>query len=131
MNKLNDKRFRHHRYTWSWQWGRPSHGWSMLVGEVGGLHFTAAQFHDDDDDRWSCGLEIHRRTPPSPGIAPDHARCWLLEGPCWHDGTSLYAQETLWPRIKDAALAGQHEYVFMRLQFEAIEFFGLAEEVAP
>jgi hypothetical protein len=29
--------------------------------------------------------------------APSQDKCWLLHCPCWHDGTSLYASETVIP----------------------------------
>jgi hypothetical protein len=44
------------------------------------------------------GIEEHRRIPPSyRKDGPDHEQCHLLTGPCWHDGSSLYASEVLIP----------------------------------
>jgi len=41
-------------------------------------------------------VETHQRTPMSYSsfkVAPDHPDCVVLGGPCWHDGTSLWAHE--------------------------------------
>ena len=55
--------------------------------------------------------------------APSHLSCWLLKGNCWHDGTSLYAIETLWPMIKPLLAASDHEQIFRTLETEADERF--------
>lgn len=43
------------------------------------------------------GIESHspkrpaHRTEPE----PDHKHCWILDGPCWHDGTSSGAERAI------------------------------------
>lgn len=41
------------------------------------------------------GVEYHYRTPPSYriGSEPDNTECFLLQAPCWHDGSSLQFTE--------------------------------------
>lgn len=60
----------------------------------------AVQFHVTDNlysGRHSCGLESHSTTPIA-NRPPDHARCPALsDRACWHDGTSLYAEERILP----------------------------------
>lgn len=116
------RKYAHQKYTWSNSWGTPHHYWE-LVGEFGGLHFSAS-FHGDD---WSCGLEIHSLAGEG---APNHVNCRLTGGRCWHDGTSLYARETLWPRIEDYLKTGDHDTIFRILEREADKRFGTAVEAA-
>ena len=66
-----------------------------------GMHFWAQQSDDASRNitgqRYFGGLEVHCRQPPAyrEGDEPDNSECWLLDGPCWHDGSSLAAEE-LW-----------------------------------
>jgi hypothetical protein len=65
----------------------------------------------------SCGLEYHSDFDPSGGQeAAYHKNCWLTGGKCWHDGTSLYAFEHLWPIIKGHLARGDHDGVFRILE---------------
>ena len=67
-----------------------------VVGEHG-----AVEFHCFNrvlpESRWRVGgFEEHLRKPQHYRGAqsePDHDYCELLDGPCWHDGTSLWASE--------------------------------------
>jgi hypothetical protein len=70
---------------------------------VRGRH-GAAQFHVHERGEHGidtfAGLEWHYRSPPShmADDCPSHEQChWLGNNACWHDGTSLYAQEKLLP----------------------------------
>lgn len=109
-------RFRHHKYTWEKPFGSERHLW-QFVGPQGGVHFTANIVKDYGP---SCGLEFHHAA--STGYrcdeAPDDPKCWLLGQPCRHDGTSLYATETIWPMIEPCLRAGNHEAVFTLLEAE-------------
>lgn len=84
-----------HRYGESW-----CHIWS-LIGEHGGIHFHATKvdpkYASDPNKPFSCGLEAHWRKPPShmKGQAPSKNKCWLLQQPCWHGGTTLQAEERI------------------------------------
>ena len=90
----------------------------QLIGPEGGLHFTASHYKDNDD--WTCGLEIHRSTPADyqKCHAPSDTNCWLIGGRCWHDGTSLYARETVWPRVEYFLNQGKHKEIFDMLERE-------------
>jgi|SRR5581483_1880112 len=76
------------------------------------------------------GIEEHHRTPPDYMQAdkPSHDHCWILNGKCWHDGSSLYASEVLIPRClgqSDAdvfdVLRGEYIQRFRSEQPEAVD----------
>lgn len=80
-----------------------------VSGELGGVHFWCeptlefAQKHYGE--RYMGGVETHWRNKPGWALrdTPDREDCWLLNGPCWHDGSSLYATEfaiPAWERCK-------------------------------
>ena len=108
-------KYAHHKYTYEPRFSA-RHTWS-LIGPKGGVHFHASQYKDTE---WSCGLEYHSYTGHE---APSQLRCWLLDAPCWHDGTSLYAQETLWPLVKPMLKDHQHDTIFRILEQEADRYF--------
>ena len=91
-------------YKYSKPWGNPYHVWTV-IGRHGAIHFHASdmgqKWADEHgrDERYSGGLEVHYRAPPSymEDQAPSQDKCWLIGCPCWHDGTSLYASETVIP----------------------------------
>lgn len=78
-----------------------------VVGPEGAVdfHFSAGM---RPGDPVCAGLEIHSRTPMEwqTGQAPRSDRCWLLDGPCWCDGTSLYATEHLYPLFQALGVDG-------------------------
>jgi hypothetical protein len=98
------------------------HIWSV-VGPAGGVHIWAAPSPWKPGDRFYGqemfygGIEVHSRTP----MYGDHAsqdECWLIGGPCWHDGSSLYFSESIEPRLrgyKDEWSEGVHEYMRFKL----------------
>lgn len=110
-------KFRHHKYTYSRPFGSPRHMWEIL-GPEGGVHFTASFYREGEEP--SCGLEFHhtRASGYRCDEAPDHTKCFLTGEPCWHDGTSLYASETVWPSVKHMLRDGDHESVFRALEYE-------------
>ena len=104
--------FNNRRYTYTNPFGSPNHEWSV-VGPRAAIHFHVsvnAQYGD------TAGLEIHYFEAPEymKDHAPSHLDCRFTGGRCWHDGTSLYAMETLWPMIR--SLLGDHETVFRILE---------------
>lgn len=113
------RRYAHHKYTWSKPFASVRHMWE-LVGPDGGLHFHVSLTPNYEP---SCGLEFHHRNKTG-DEAPSQTNCWLVGGPCWHDGTSLYASETLWPRIEPMLRSGDHETIFRILEEEADDRFG-------
>lgn len=98
-----DRRFRYqYRYNPSY-FGRMEHTYE-LIGRDGAIHFhvsVAAEAAPAYLAGEYGGLEYHHRTcPAGQNEPPNHHNCPLLGGICWHDGTSLYASETLIPRWK-------------------------------
>lgn len=109
------------KYEYSCPFGRPRHVWSS-VGAQGAMHLHISDCGEEHErkygERYSGGIEIHYRTPPS-NRAPDHDQCWLLKGPCWHDGSSLAATEhwiPLW-----LASPEDHDRMFHLLEAELEE----------
>lgn len=94
--------------------GEVTHIWSV-VGEAGGLHLWITV----GGTRPYGGVEIHYRTPPDymSDKEPSQEHCWLLDGPCWHDGSSLYAEEVWIPRW----LANPDDHDWM-LAFLSVEY---------
>ncbi len=119
------RRYGHHKYTWTNPFGSPRHMWE-LVGPDGGIHFHVTLTKGYDP---SCGLEIHYRSRQG-DQAPSQTNCWLVGGPCWHDGTSLYASETLWPLIEPFLRSGDHERIFRILEREADDRFDYRKDEA-
>jgi hypothetical protein len=122
-------RFRHHKYTYCKPFMHASHQWE-LVGPEGGIHFHVSIDPDRKYDP-TAGLEFHHaaRANYDPNRAPDHIKCPLIGEPCWHDGTSLYASETLWPMVEPMLFGGNHEGVFRLLEHEYDRHFkSLAED---
>lgn len=89
------------KYEYSKPWGNPNHVWTV-IGARGAIHFHVSDMGErkaDAWDRYSGGLEVHYRSAPDymADQAPSQDKCWLIGCPCWHDGTSLYASETIIP----------------------------------
>jgi len=114
-------KFRHHKYTYSNPFGSPRHHWE-LVGPDGGIHFHVSLTKGYEP---SCGLEFHHaaRAKYRCDEAPDHVKCPLIGEPCWHDGTSLYASESIWPMVEAMLRSGDHEAVFRTLEHEYDKHF--------
>lgn len=126
-------KFRDHKYEWTRPFDQVRHQWS-LRGPKGGISFHVSLWEGKDaekHDRFggpTAGLEFHHGYDPTGGQeAAHHAQCWLLKGPCWHDGTSLYASETLWPMIR--ATMPDHRAILAMLEHEYTRHF--EREVQP
>jgi hypothetical protein len=70
-----------------------------VVGPAGAVDFHCT---NEPVKGWServGGLEEHRRAPAyyQNAESPSHEHCSLLNGKCWHDGSSLYASEFIIP----------------------------------
>lgn len=117
-------RFRAHKYTLTHPFMSTRHHWEV-VGPIGGVHFHVSIM--DDDEKYpdpSAGLEFHHAFDPTRGQeAPHHLDCPVTGGRCWHDGTSLYASETLWPVIKCDLQGGDHRAIFRILEVEYDQHF--------
>lgn len=84
--------------------GEPQHNW-WIKGPKGGVHIWAriAKLSGYPNE-WIGGVECHwANCPDNSGWfnpeEPSQADCWLLKGPCWHDGSSLYFRERIAPRF--------------------------------
>lgn len=110
--------FKHHKYTWSRPWGDVRHWWEIVCGD-GAIHF-----HVSINEKYgtTAGLEFHHLTGDG---APDHIDCPLTGGRCWHDGTSLYAMESIWPQVEPMLRQGDHDGIFKLLEFEAKRHFSV------
>lgn len=77
----------------------------IVVGKSGALDFHCTRGDSEVARRFgrSGGVEFHYRQPTS-YMAADygstHEHCWILQGPCWHDGTSLWASEHWIPLLE-------------------------------
>src|SRR5690606_2416265 len=123
-----DNRFRYcYRYTPS-RHGFAEHVYEV-IGRDGAVHFhvtVSGRASDHGLPRYSGGLEEHRKQcPPYRDCAPDHMDCRLTGGPCWHDGTSLYAMEVLIPQWERDF--PDHDAVFAWLTHEYINRFRIVE----
>jgi|GEM_PF-1259725 len=115
-------RFAGHKYTWTKPFTSVRHSWE-LRGPIGGIHFHASLSRNDEYEP-SCGLEFHHCFDPSGGNqAPHHTNCHVTGGQCWHDGTSLYASEHIWPIVRDYLRGGEHAEVFRLLEREYEKHF--------
>ena len=80
----------------------PFHTW-WIKGPRGGVHIWARQSKLDGwPTEWIGGVECHwAQCPDDSGWfksdSPSQADCWLLDGPCWHDGSSLFFSEQIAP----------------------------------
>lgn len=111
-------RFRHHKYTWSMPFGSVRRSWEF-VSQQGAVSFHASSYKEHEI---ACELEFHSATPTG-DRAPDHVNCPLTGGRCWHDGTSLYADEYVWPIIAHWADNDNHKEIFTFLEREHDKHF--------
>lgn len=102
----------HHKYTWTARHGTVTHQWELLTA-TGGIVFHVAI--NESFGSPACGIEKHSNTGKG---APDHSNCWLTHRWCWHDGSSLYASERLWPMIEPLLLKGDHARIFQILELD-------------
>ena len=104
-------------YRYAPRFGNPEHIWTC-IGSLGAMHFHATDLGEEYEARhgirYSAGLEIHSRAPLSD--QPPNEKYWLIGGPCWHDGTSLYAQERVVPYWRQEP--DNHERMFRFLERE-------------
>lgn len=120
-------KFTDHKYARLKPFGTVKNVWSFR-GPEGGVTFHASTTNGYGT---TCGLEFHVaswssfRDKESP---PDHVNCEIVGGPCWHDGTSLYATENLWPIIEPLLDEGDHDGIFRILEREYERRFGERNE---
>lgn len=127
MRTERDMKFNNKKYTYSCPFGSPNHRWEIL-GPKCAIHFNVSLYKDSEA---SCGLEFHYFEPAyyMKDSAPSHVDCKIAGGRCWHDGTSLYASETLWPMVKPLLKFGNHDEILKLLEWEYEQKF--AESLPP
>ena len=103
------RKYKPHKYTWQRPFTSTQHRWEF-VGPRGGVSLNVSLTDGYDP---SAGLDFHHTSGDG---APDHIDCRVTGGQCWHDGTSLYAAETVWPHIKGMCEAGDHGRIFSYLE---------------
>jgi hypothetical protein len=77
----------------------------IVEGQEGAINFwmkrMPAEVKDSPND-WYGGIEIHYRTPPDyMSGAPSHHDCPYTGSICWHDGSSLQAENNWIPLWSD------------------------------
>ena len=108
------------KYIFSNQLGSDSHIWTCIGGQ-GAVHLHISIYHGILEDKEpiepSAGIEYHHKNPPyNIHDAPSQNHCWILESPCWHDGSSLYASEVFVPLWKNDP--HDHKRMFEKLERE-------------
>lgn len=78
-----------------------------VISERAAVHFWVEPNWEDNEKSWG-GVEFHER--PSDGREPDNDDCWLLNGPCCHDGSSLMASERVIPMFHRCCEIGDGDY---------------------
>lgn len=117
-------RFSGHKYIWTHPFSSTRHHWE-LRGPIGAVHFHVSIM--DDREGYpdpSCGLEFHHAFDPTKGQqAPHHLDCPMTGGRCWHEGTSLYASESVWPLVQGYLKDSDHKGIFRILEGEYDQHF--------
>lgn len=105
--------------TWSWRY--------RAEGKDGALEYWARTMaYLDKVDEAYGGIEMHSATATS-NKPPDHGECIAISRrPCWHDGSSLQAEEWWLPLWM--ADPNDHASVFRRLAEEYDKRFGAPHE---
>lgn len=107
------------------------HTW-WIKGLGGGIHIWARKVQPEGwPTEWIGGVEVHYAAAPDDSgwfdpYAPSHSDCWLLNGPCWHNGTSLYFEERIAPRMPhpDAGHANDFDQLPHNfIGFELVDWF--------
>lgn len=84
-----------------------THMWTG-VGENGGIHIWARPAPELDghyfSERYYGGIEVHRKITEVDEYRCSHENCWLIGGPCYHDGSSLYFSERIEPMFRNEPL---------------------------
>lgn len=93
----------------------------VVIGGEGAIHF---HIHESSEEsrktfgtRFWGGVEMHSRTPTyDPDKPPDSNNCWILGCQCWHDGSSLLAEERFIPEWEFCQRIGDFESLWLSLE---------------
>lgn len=69
--------------------------------EKGGIHIWSSLRPSPITGEIYGGIEVHSPVPLYTEPEPTHAECWLIDGPCYHCGSSLYFEERIKPILKN------------------------------
>ncbi len=105
-----------------------------VIGDKGAIHFWFSECSQTSKDVFGQskygGVEMHSRVPLSYSKEePDHENCWLLNAPCWHDGSSLYAEETYIPKYEYCESMNDFEPMWRALECEYERRFATEETI--
>jgi len=92
-----------------------------VVGPAGAVEFRLMTRDGPLGPVSPMGFEMHARAPLDGG---NHSNCWLIEGPCCHDGTSLWAIEHWMPLFRN----GGTKALWPALEAEYRRRFALAKD---
>lgn len=92
----------------------------------GGIHLHVDQYHEEQLDTHEefdhAGIEYHSRTPIHSEGGPDHIDCPVVNGWCWHDGTSLGGRESK-SYMEDAVMTGNHAPIWRLMEMLYEDYF--------
>lgn len=99
---------------------RPEHIWILSNGG-NAIHVSARTSEWNHRFEWSGGIECHWSVAPEwvKESEPHHEHCWILGGPCWHDGSSLYFSDNIAPMLPDLPAPMEqlhHDYVLHEMR---------------
>jgi hypothetical protein len=100
-----------------------------VIGEKGAIHVWCSAY-----DLTLGGIEIHSREPIWEGQAETSKQCWLLDGKCHHDGSSLQYTERIRFDIGHAFTGSSYprkpqEDLWLMLAYEYRSRFGCEAEI--
>lgn len=69
--------------------------WALITDKAAIHIWARPDTYEQRSRDWFGGIEVHYGSAPEymNNEKPSHDRCWLLDKPCWHDGSSLYFSE--------------------------------------
>jgi hypothetical protein len=97
-----------------------------IVGPHGAVHYwhRIAGFSFSREGEKYGGVEIHYRNKVDYiGDIPSHEHCKFIDAPCWHDGSSLYADEVFTPFWESCNRRCDMESFWKRLEEEYLSRF--------
>ncbi len=111
--------------TYAYEHTKDRHIWS-LVGPGGGVHIWAVENEAPyRHERYYGGIEMHSRKQLYDWLTePSHTDCWLLKGPCWHDGSSLQFSEQIAPHIERFGIKADDPFIQSELHSRYVSWFG-------
>lgn len=103
-----------------------THCW-IVKGPLGAVHVWARKHSGDWNERFGKryigGIECHSPKPQWDGQDVSCTKCWILEGDCYHDGSSLQFCEDVEPDLprneEEIRKADGFVFPFLRNRYHA------------